>query len=330
MALSDTALVTLAQAKAHLKIDAAASLRVDAEYVGEGDGSDTTFSLDYTPIGGSLQLYVDGTLQVETDDYSISGADITFVTAPGNGEAITASYDRTASSNTFESYDDDVLEKLIEAATKIAEDYSDRAFIQRTITEYHSGDGEKVLRLFKRPVVSITSVVRDISEASTDGDGSTVAWTLDEEPTSGSVKVYVDGVLQTVTIDYTISGSEVTFVSAPDDGAKIAFAYTHTIVRVNEYTEQLAKGRIFGASVWAKNVIYPIVYVAGEASTRAATQVLVPDAVTAVLLILSDLFENRGDTIDSVNIAGIGSTSYKLPSRAERILFNMKPLGGFV
>ena len=330
MTLSNTALVTLDQAKAHLKVDAAASLRVDAEYVGLGDGSDKTFSLDYTPIGGSLQLYVAGTLQVETDDYTISGADITFVTAPGIGEAITASYDRTAGDDTFESYDDDVLEKLIEAATKIAEDYSDRAFIQRSITEYHSGDGEKVLRLFKRPVVSITSVVRDISEGSTDGDGSTVAWTLAEEPTSGNVKVYVDGVLQTLTTDYTISGSVITFVSAPADGADIGATYTHTLIRINEYTEQLTKGRIYGIAAFAKNIIYTIVYVAGEASTRAETQALVPDAVTAVLLILSDLYENPGATVDAVNVAGIGSTSYKLPSRAERILFSMKPLGGFV
>ena len=39
---------------------------------------------------------------------------------------------------------------------------------------------------------------------------------------------------------------------------------------------------------------------------------------------------NANDTVDSVNITGIGSTSYKLPSRAEKILNRYKPLGGFV
>lgn len=330
MTLAATALVTLAQAKAYLRVDSAASLQAWAEYVGEGDASETEFTLDNTPIGGSLRLFVNNVLQVETTDYSISTATITFVTPPGSGLSITASYDYAASADTFESYDDDILEGLIEAATKIAEDYSDRAFIQRSITEYHEGDGDKTLRLFKRPVVSIASVVRDVSETASDGDGSTVDWTLQEEPTSGSVKVYVDGALQTLTTDYTISGSVVTFVSAPADGAKIAFTYTHTIIAISEYTEQLQKGKIIGQAVWARKIIYTIVYIAGEAATRAATQALVPDAVTAVLLILSDLFEHQGDTVDSENIAGLGASSYKLPSRAERILFGMKPMGGFI
>jgi len=329
MALSDIALVTLAQAKNYLRLDAAASIIVPAEYVGEGDGADKTFDLDNTPIDGTLKLYVNNVLQVETTDYSISTATITFVTAPTNGYPITANYEYSASANTFIAYDDDELEDIIEAATKIAEDYSGRAFIQRSTTEYHQGDGDTVLRLFKSPVSSITSVVRDVSEPKADGDGSTVAWTLAETPTSGSVKVYADGVLQTLTTDYTISGSVVTFVTAPAADVKIAMTYTHTIIKISEYTEQLNKGRIIGAAEWAKDIIYKIIYVAGEASTRAATQALVPDAVMAVLLIISDLYEHRGDTVGSDNIAGIGSTTYNLPSRAEGLLFRMKPLGGF-
>ncbi len=330
MALSATALVTLIQAKNYLRLDAANSLIVWAESVGEGDGSDKTFSLDNTPIDGSLRLYVNNVLQVETTDYTISDANITFVTAPGSGLQITASYEYTASSDTFEEYADDELEDLIEAATKIAEDASDRAFIQRTITESHEGDGDAVLYLFKRPVDSIASVVRQVSETGSDGDGTTVAWTLAEAPAAGTVKVYIDGVVQTLTTDYTISGSVVTFVTAPAADEKIAFTYDHTIIRVNEYTEQLKKGRIIGAAKWAKNVIYEIVYIAGEAATRAATQTLVPDAVTAVLLIVADLYEHRGDTVDVETITGIGETSYKLPSRAANLLFALKPLGGFV
>lgn len=330
MTLSSEALVTLTQAKEHLRIDQAQDLAVNAEYLGKGDGSDTTFSLVNTPVSGSLKLYVDNTLQVETTDYSITGADITFVTAPGTDEGITANYEKTATSDTFEEFDDQGLEELIDAATKLAENWSDRAFIQRTITEYHQGNGSRTLRLFKQPIASITSVVRDVSEGKNDGDGSTVDYDLSETPTSGSVKVYVDGALQTLTTDYTISGKTITFVSAPASGEKIAMTYTHTIIKISEYTEQLKLGKITGASSWTSDILFTVVYVAGEAATRAATQALVPDAVTAVLLILSDLYEHRGDTVDSENITGVGSTSYKLPSRAERILFTMRPLGGFV
>ncbi len=115
MALNDLALVTLIQAKNHLRIDAAASLHIAAEYVGVGAPPAVEFPLDNTPVEGSLQLYVDGTLQVEDTDFTISGATITFTTAPGSGLAITASYDTAAGANTFESYDDDLLENLIEA-----------------------------------------------------------------------------------------------------------------------------------------------------------------------------------------------------------------------
>jgi len=330
MTLSATALITLAQAKAHLRLDAAEDLTVWAEYVGEGDGSDLTFDLDNTPVSGSLRLYVNNVLQVDPTNYSLSTATITFVTAPGNGLAITAYYEKTASSDTFEEADDQGIEELIDAATKIAEDFSDRAFVQRSITEYHEGDGEDKLRLFKQPVDSITSVVAEISESKNNGDGSTVAYTLSEVPTSGSVKVYVDGVLQTLTTDYTISGSVVTFVSAPAQDTKIAMTYTHTIIKISEYIEQLSKGVIIGEGAWRSGIIYKIIYVAGYASTRAATQALVPDAVMAVLLILTDLYEHRGDKVGAESISGISSTTYNLPSQAERILFSMKPLGGFV
>jgi len=329
MTISATALITLEQAKEFLRVNAATSLQIYAEYVGEGDGSDLTFDLDHTPIGGSIKLYVNNVLQVETTDYSISTATITFVTAPTNGHPITASYDYTADDDTFEAYVDDELETMIEAATKIAEDYAGRAFIQGSVTEYHEGDGDTVLRLFRRPVSSITSVVQMVSEVLSDGDGSTVAYTLSLTPTSGSVALYVDAVLKTITTDYTVSGDVITFVSAPADGTKITLTYTHTILAISEYSSQLSKGKITGASAWASGYIYKVIYVAGEAATRAATQVLVPDAVQAVLLILADLYDNRGDTVDSDSITGLGSASYKLPSRAERLLFRMKPLGGF-
>jgi len=321
MTLSATALVTLVEAKNHLRIDAVASLHIDAEFLGVGDGSDKTFDLDNTPIEGSLILKVNDVLQVEDTDFTIATATITFTTAPTLNHGITASYDYAALADTFESYDDALLENLIEAATKRAEDYTGRAFIQRTVTEEHYGDGSAIIRLYKRPVVSITSVVRRISEAVGTGDGSTVVFTLDETPTNdASVSLYVDGSLQTITTHYTLSGATVTFVSAPADDTKITAKYTHTILAINEYTELLHQGRLQCLDLWTANRIYQVVYEAGYAASRAATQLLVPDAVAAVLLIVAFLFENRTDQVDNINISGIGNTSFKLPSQAEELL----------
>ena len=189
MALSDTALITLVQAKNYLRVDAVASLHIDAEYVGAGDAEETVeFDLDHTPKEGSLKLYLDNVLQVDPTHFSIADATITFVTAPPDGDIITASYDYAAGDGTFESYDDDLLERLIEAATKKAEDYTGRAFVRGEITETHIGDNKQVLKLYKQPVIDVTSItvggeaLASWSERLTIGRiYHLVAWPLDYE-----------------------------------------------------------------------------------------------------------------------------------------------------
>ena len=54
------------------------------------------------------------------------------------------------------------------------------------------------------------------------GDGSTTAFTLSETPTyANSVMVFVDGILQKETTNYSVSGATLTFTSAPDASAEI-------------------------------------------------------------------------------------------------------------
>jgi len=246
MALSTAALVDLTTAKAHLRIDTAASLQIDAEYVGVGDDADLTFDLDNTPISGSLQLYVNNVLQVEGTDFTISGVAVTFTAAPASPKPITASYDKAATDDTFESYDDILLENLIEAATKAAEDYTGRVFIQREITETHIGDNTQILKLYKRPIVEVDSI--------------------------------------------TIGGDDLT-----------------------DYTERLTIGRIYHPVVWPLDYEIVIVYTAGYAATRAAAQALLPDAVTAILMMIAYLYENRTDLVHGERVTGIGSVTYELP-----------------
>jgi len=58
------------------------------------------------------------------------------------------------------------------------------------------------------------------------GDGSTVAFVLGSTPvSSGTLSVYLNGLLQRLTTDYSLSGNTVTFVSAPALAQDIDFHY---------------------------------------------------------------------------------------------------------
>lgn len=256
MALSDIALVTVPQVKAYLRIDAVAALVIEAEYVGMGDGETTVFSLDHAVVEGSLRLYVNGELQVENTDFTLSDTTITFTTAPALDLPITASYDKVAADGTFEGFDTEVLEKIIEAATKKAETYTGRAFVQREITETRIGDGTQILKLYKLPVVSVSGV--------------------------------------------TINGED--FIG---------------------YSEKLSIGRIYHSTIWPRDSEIVVTYTTGYGVDRTATQALVPDVVSAVLLMLAYLYENRIDLVHAESISGLGSVTYELPLYVEKSAANL-------
>lgn len=56
------------------------------------DSNNDEFTLSSSPMADSLQLYLNGVRQKITDDYTISGTTITFVTPPTTGDKITADY----------------------------------------------------------------------------------------------------------------------------------------------------------------------------------------------------------------------------------------------
>ena len=56
-----------------------------------GDGEKTSFELAYRPVSTTVSVTVDG---VQVSDVTVSGKNITFETAPANGSAITATYER--------------------------------------------------------------------------------------------------------------------------------------------------------------------------------------------------------------------------------------------
>jgi len=63
------------------------------------------------------------------------------------------------------------------------------------------------------------------SAGSATGDGSTVAFTINSGRAVADVLVIVNGVTLVPTTDYTISGTTLTFSTAPISGAEIQFRY---------------------------------------------------------------------------------------------------------
>ena len=63
---------------------------------GAVNGSNTTYTLAFTPISGSEHVYLNGLLQEPGagNDYTISGVTITYLTAPISGDKIRVSYRR--------------------------------------------------------------------------------------------------------------------------------------------------------------------------------------------------------------------------------------------
>jgi len=66
---------------------------IDNELIGTGDGTTTEFTLDHAPNPiASLRIVVGSGELFQTDDWTISGQTITFLTAPPNGAKIRGSY----------------------------------------------------------------------------------------------------------------------------------------------------------------------------------------------------------------------------------------------
>jgi hypothetical protein len=127
-----------------------------------------------------------------------------------------------------------------------------------------------------------------------------------------------------LTTDYTLSGSTVTFRSAPTIDYVLSFEYEVTLNLAQDFEKKLSIARLISNGVWSEDTEYVVVYTAGYGSSRATVQASIPAAVTAVLLIVSDLYENRGDKVGSVNLGSLGSVSYNMPSRAQELLNRLK------
>ena len=73
--------------------------------------------------------------------------------------------------------------------------------------------------------IQVSNVSPNKTTTTASGDGSTVAFTINSGRDVDDVLAIVNGVVLVPTTDYTISGTTLTFNTAPIDGAEIQFRY---------------------------------------------------------------------------------------------------------
>jgi hypothetical protein len=174
------------------------------------DGSTVTYNLDYT-VGSSsaILVSVSGVLQEPEVAYNIAsgGSQITFTAAPESGETVFVvylgiAYDAGSLLSTG------AITGQTELATQAAED--DLLLIYDT----DAAALKKITKANLSPVLSYTT-------RTATGDGSTTGYTVTSGVTVDDVLVTENGVLQQPTTDYTVSGTTLTFGTAPASGVKI-------------------------------------------------------------------------------------------------------------
>jgi len=173
------------------------------------DGSTTTFSLNYT-VGStsSILVSVSGVVQEPTSAYSLTGGgtSIVFSAAPEAGETVFVIFLGVA----FETATlaTGAITGQTELATQAAED--DLLLIYDT-------DAASLKKITK---ANLSPVLSYVTRTAT-GDGSTIGFTVTSGVTVDDVLVTENGVLQQPTTDYTVSGTTLTFGTAPASGVKI-------------------------------------------------------------------------------------------------------------
>ena len=173
------------------------------------DGSTTTFTLDYT-VGSSSSILVSvaGVHQEPEVAYNLAtnGTQITFTAAPASGDTVFVIFLGVALEVAT------VGSGVITSRTELAEQAADDDLLLLFDTS------ASALKKIQKSNIATTL---SFNTRTATGDGSTTAFTVTSGATVDDVIVTENGVVQAPTSDYGISGTTLTFTTAPGSGVAI-------------------------------------------------------------------------------------------------------------
>ena len=177
------------------------------------DGSTTTFALNFT-VGSSSSVLVSvaGVIQEPEVGYSLSGGgtNIVFSSAPSSSDTVFVVFlglardvDNIANTGTITNKTE---------LTTVAND---------DLLLIYDNDAGELKKIQKSNLVTGLTYTKGTFT----GDGSTVAFTINSGRAVDDVLVFVNGICLVPTDDYTISGTTLTFDTAPAASAEITVRY---------------------------------------------------------------------------------------------------------
>ncbi len=178
-----------------------------------GDGSTTTFTLDFT-VGSTASVLVSqgGVVQQPGSGYTIAngGTQIVFASAPGSSETtfivfLGVAQDIGTVGTGIITDQTDLSDVAADADTILIHDSSASGLREITVPN-----------LLSNKVAASKYVTRSMT-----GDGSTTTLSITTGHNVNSLIVTENGVVQRPTTDYTVSGTTLTFTTAPASGVAV-------------------------------------------------------------------------------------------------------------
>lgn len=224
------------------------SLIIDNETPsGTINGSNTGFTLANSPNPAtSLQLYANGVEQVLTTDYTLSGASITFTTAPATGDLLRAYYRYAPGSANYLFYFDNETPLGLQNGSNVTFTLANvpnpsaslRLYLngieQIPATDYTlSSDTitfttapatvDQMVAFYRALVLTVTSFslanFADNETPSGTINGSNKIFTLANAPNPAAcLELLANGVRQLLNTDFTLAANTITFTTAPATG----------------------------------------------------------------------------------------------------------------
>lgn len=214
-----------------------------ARYV--ANGSDVDFTIDFDYLASShLAVYLDGVSQSSGFSINTGTNKVTFTTAPSNGAVVLIERTTPKGKSGFQTDVADFSDGSVLTADDLdqatlgllyvaqeAEDSGATNALSKDLTDNKWDAADTVIKSVATPGSKGDAVNKEYVDAQAlynnataldlytfTGDGTTVAYTLTPDPQSSEAKAFfvdVGGVAQRPTTDYTVSGTTLTFASAP-------------------------------------------------------------------------------------------------------------------